>query len=247
MKNHQPMRVLLAEPDPRAEAQFREAVYLQGAEWVGSYDSLTGVIEFTVRERPDLILASMTLQGGDGLSLLSKLRALRAPSLPAMALGMVPGFEAAGRKASTLGARAILCKPYSRETILAALAPVQPYDRLPPDFAETTRAKQALNDLHVPVRLKGYIYLAETVMLAARDQRLLSALNSELYPAVAEKLGTKGNLVERSIRTAIEAAWSGGQIEALYEFFGDTIDERRGKPTNREFIARVLSALRVEE
>jgi len=52
--------------------------------------------------------------------------------------------------------------------------------------------------------------------------------------------------VERAIRHAIEVAWSRGNIDALNRLFGFTVDHRRGKPTNSEFIAMVADRLRLE-
>ena len=51
---------------------------------------------------------------------------------------------------------------------------------------------------------------------------------------------------ERLVRHAIETAWLKGDMERQYALFGNTVDEKRGKPTNSEFIARVTEALRLE-
>ena len=44
--------------------------------------------------------------------------------------------------------------------------------------------------------------------------------------------------MERAIRHAIEVAWDRGDVDTLNSYFGYTIHNLRGKPTNSEFTAR---------
>ena len=64
-----------------------------------------------------------------------------------------------------------------------------------------------------------------------------------LYPAVARKFSTTPSRVERAIRHAIEVAWDRGDIETLQKFFGYTVSNIKGKPTNSEFIAMIADCL----
>ena len=41
--------------------------------------------------------------------------------------------------------------------------------------------------------------------------------------------------MERAIRHAIEVAWDRGDVDTLNSYFGYTIHNLRGKPTNSEF------------
>ena len=59
----------------------------------------------------------------------------------------------------------------------------------------------------------------------------------DVYPYVARILGTTPKCVERNIRTCIETAWQHGNMDAHYRFFGQSINEKSGRPTNKEFIA----------
>ena len=67
-----------------------------------------------------------------------------------------------------------------------------------------------------------------------------------LYPSVAKKYGTTSSRVERAIRHAIEVAWDRGDLEVLNSFFGYTVQNSRGKPTNSEFIAMIADNLRLK-
>ena len=67
-----------------------------------------------------------------------------------------------------------------------------------------------------------------------------------LYPSVAKKYSTTTSRVERAIRHAIEVAWDRGDVDTLNSYFGYTIQNSRGKPTNSEFIALIADKIRLE-
>lgn len=69
-------------------------------------------------------------------------------------------------------------------------------------------------------------------------------LTGELYPALARVHDTSPAAVERSMRYAIEKAWMRGSIDRQLKWFGYTIDPERGKPTVREFVARMARICR---
>jgi two-component system response regulator (stage 0 sporulation protein A) len=63
---------------------------------------------------------------------------------------------------------------------------------------------------------------------------------------VAKKYATTTSRVERAIRHAIEVAWGRGDIDTLNSYFGYTVQNNRGKPTNSEFIAMIADNLRLK-
>lgn len=50
--------------------------------------------------------------------------------------------------------------------------------------------------------------------------------------------------MERAIRHAIEVAGDRGDLDTLQRFFGNTVSNTKGKPTNSEFIARIANVVR---
>ena len=62
----------------------------------------------------------------------------------------------------------------------------------------------------------------------------------------AKKYQTTTSRVERAIRHAIEVAWDRGDVDTLNSYFGYTIQNNRGKPTNSEFIAMIADNLRLK-
>ena len=75
---------------------------------------------------------------------------------------------------------------------------------------------------------------------------VINAVTKVLYPEVAKRFGTTASRVERAIRHAIEVAWDRGDLETLQKYFGYTVSNAKGKPTNSEFIAMIADRLVLE-
>ena len=82
--------------------------------------------------------------------------------------------------------------------------------------------------------------------MTVEDTDMINSVTKVLYPSVAKKFSTTSSRVERAIRHAIEVAWDRGDGDVLNSYFGYTIQNQRGKPTNSEFIAMIADNLRLE-
>ena len=89
-------------------------------------------------------------------------------------------------------------------------------------------------------------YLREAIMIAVQDMDVINAITKVLYPQVAKTFATTPSRVERAIRHAIEVAWDRGDLETLQRFFGYTVSNTKGKPTNSEFIALIADKLQLQ-
>lgn len=98
----------------------------------------------------------------------------------------------------------------------------------------------------LPAHIKGYQYLREAIIIAVGDMDVINAVTKILYPEVAKRFGTTASRVERAIRHAIEVAWDRGDLETLQKYFGYTVSNAKGKPTNSEFIAMIADKLQLE-
>ena len=96
-----------------------------------------------------------------------------------------------------------------------------------------------------PFDMKGYQYLREAIILSINDSEMMNSVTKVLYPTVAKTFSTTSSRVERAIRHAIEVAWDRGDVDVLSSYFGYTIQNSRGKPTNSEFIAMISDKLRL--
>ncbi len=102
-----------------------------------------------------------------------------------------------------------------------------------------------MHQIGVPAHIKGYQYLREAIILSINNIEMMNSVTKLLYPTVAKTYSTTSSRVERAIRHAIEVAWDRGDIDVLSSYFGYTIQNTRGKPTNSEFIAMISDKLRL--
>jgi two-component system response regulator (stage 0 sporulation protein A) len=102
-----------------------------------------------------------------------------------------------------------------------------------------------IHKIGVPAHIKGYQYLRTAIIMTIENGDLINAVTKVLYPTVAKKHQTTSSRVERAIRHAIEVAWDRGDLDTLNSYFGYTIQNERGKPTNSEFIAMIADNLRL--
>ncbi len=106
---------------------------------------------------------------------------------------------------------------------------------------------EILHQIGVPAHIKGYQFLRDGILLTTGDHEYINAVTKRLYPEIAKRNGTTASRVERAIRHAIEVAWDRGDVDTLNSYFGYTIHNLRGKPTNSEFIAMIADKIRLDK
>ena len=105
---------------------------------------------------------------------------------------------------------------------------------------------EILHQIGVPAHIKGYHYLRRSIIMSIETPEIINDVTKQLYPSVAKMYETTSSRVERAIRHAIEVAWDRGDVDVLNSYFGYTIHNGRGKPTNSEFIAMISDKLRLQ-
>ena len=106
---------------------------------------------------------------------------------------------------------------------------------------------EILHQIGVPAHIKGYQFLRDAILLTIADHGYINAVTKRLYPEIAKRNMTTASRVERAIRHAIEVAWDRGDVDTLNSYFGYTIHNLRGKPTNSEFIAMISDKIRLDK
>lgn len=106
---------------------------------------------------------------------------------------------------------------------------------------------EILHQIGVPAHIKGYQFLRDAILLTTEDHSYINAVTKRLYPEIAKRNSTTASRVERAIRHAIEVAWDRGDVDTLNSYFGYTIHNLRGKPTNSEFIAMISDKMRLDK
>ena len=149
-------------------------------------------------------------------------------------------------EAGNLGAAMFVSKPYNEEAMienLLRLAETRSEQFHAPGLEEMVTA--IIHEVGVPAHIKGYQYVREAIMITVEDMEVINSVTKVLYPEVAKRYHTTPSRVERAIRHAIEVAWDRGDIETLQRFFGYTVSNIKGKPTNSEFIAMISDRIRL--
>ncbi|MGE4354024.1 MAG: sporulation transcription factor Spo0A [Oscillospiraceae bacterium] len=205
--------------------------------------------------KPDVMLIDLVMPKLDGLGVLQQLP--DTGEKPAVVVTSAFVTDNVMSKCSELGATLFVSKPCDSAAILSRIrlaydmhnrgpvlvsregAGVEP--RQEPSLEAVVT--EVIHEIGVPAHIKGYQYLREAIILAINDMEVINAVTKVLYPAVAKRFGTTPSRVERAIRHAIEVAWDRGDLETLQKFFGYTVSNIKGKPTNSEFIAMIADCL----
>ena len=157
-------------------------------------------------------------------------------------------------EASDAGADVCLLKPFDIGSLVNHVNALIKIKERPADMARTLTAENDLeaqvtkiiHQIGVPAHIKGYQYLRTAILMTVDDNECINSVTKILYPSVAKKYQTTTSRVERAIRHAIEVAWDRGDVDTLNSYFGYTIQNSRGKPTNSEFIAMIADNLRLK-
>lgn len=213
------------------------------------------VLEKAKTLKPDVVLADVFMPNLDILGVLSGIKSLNEKERP-MIMAM-SSFDNPRLEKETLdaGASYYFLKPFDINTMAERIiqlsgwrneiSPVVVKDNVVTDPQLELMVTDIIHQIGVPAHIKGYHYLREAIILSVKNGEIINSVTKLLYPTVAKKHGTTSSRVERAIRHAIEVAWDRGDIDVLNSYFGYTIQNDRGKPTNSEFIAMISDKLRL--
>ena len=221
-------------------------------EVVGESTDGISAVSLIADKKPRVVIVELVLSGYDGLSVISKVRALNLP-IKIVVLSALKRDEIV-KKAVEVGADYFMAKPVNSVLLKERIAELDLEKGLPTNsngerFYRNTLEERISNifiNVGIPPHIKGYTFLREGVKMAVERPEIVNNITKQLYPSVAKKYETTSSRVERAIRHAIEVAWDRGDIDVLNSYFGYTIHNDRGKPTNSEFIAMISDRLRLQ-
>lgn len=207
-------------------------------------------------EKPDVILADVFMPNLDILGVLNGLSEMSNKDRPMVMV--MSSFDNQRLEKETLDAGACyyFLKPFDINTMAERIiqlsgwkneiSPVVVRDNVVTDPELELMVTEIIHQIGVPAHIKGYHYLREAIILSIKNGEIINSVTKLLYPTVAKSYETTSSRVERAIRHAIEVAWDRGDIDVLNSYFGYTIQNDRGKPTNSEFIAMISDKLRLK-
>ncbi len=208
-------------------------------------------IRMIEEKKPDVLILDLMLPKRDGLSILKTINGMEhKPMTLATSVFISPYVSAA---AANLGVRYLMPKPCEVSALVERIEEVRggeslrfPLQRRPDKSSIESMVTGIIHEIGVPAHIKGYQYLREAIIIAVNDMDVINAITKVLYPQVAKTFQTTPSRVERAIRHAIEVAWDRGDLDTLQRFFGYTVSNTKGKPTNSEFIALIADKLQLQ-
>ena len=222
------------------------------------------IVETVNKVKPDLIISDITLDGGDGISLLQyckqneKLKDTKFVFLTHVTAQTVIDlvYEAGAdyyfmlnqepkmiaKIMERLMENHYMQKEMQRQRENMTLEQKQFLF----DSTLESDVTKMIREMGVPAHIKGYQYIREGIIMAVKDPDILNYITKYLYPTIAKQYRTTTSSVERAIRHAIEVAWNRGKLETIEALFGYSVNSGKGKPTNSEFIALIADKFRLE-
>ncbi|MEG1426743.1 MAG: sporulation transcription factor Spo0A [Oscillospiraceae bacterium] len=208
------------------------------------------LLERIREEHPQVVLMELFMHGVDGLEVLSTLRKEKI-RIPVIIVTAAYASTVLEHEVLVSGATYFALSPFNKlemadkimHLYAAQMQPLKEEEKHPGLRVEVT---EILHQIGVPAHIKGYHYLRDSIIMAVEYPDIINAVTKQLYPNVAKEYSTTSSRVERAIRHAIEVAWDRGDVDVLNSYFGYTIHNARGKPTNSEFIAMISDKLSLE-
>ena len=209
---------------------------------VGSACDGVRAISLLKELKPDLLVVDLMLPQADGLSVLKAAAGLDPKPKLLVLVEFVTEYVSS--MFMTLGVQYIMLKPCSCRAVVERLDEIceSAVSRKPAIAAKRnanieSMVTSIIHEIGVPAHIKGYQYLREAILIAVNDMDVINAIKT---------FATTPSRVERAIRHAIEVAWDRGDLETLQRFFGYTVSNTKGKPTNSEFIALIADRLQLQ-
>ncbi len=248
-------KILIADESREERRSLRENLYKAGYHYVeeatNGEDAITKIGSF----RPDLVILDAWLPKIDGIGVIRNCSSFdfSPGKKPIYLLASLASNANMFMEATNAGADLCLLKPFDYPSLFEH---IRSFTRIRstgttakvgtqiPDME--TQVTKIIHQIGVPAHIKGYQYLRTAILMTIADNDMINSVTKILYPTVAKKYATTTSRVERAIRHAIEVAWDRGDVDVLNSYFGYTIQNNRGKPTNSEFIAMIADNLRLK-
>ena len=253
------IKILIADENPAGRQALSNELRRAGFQNIEEAGNGEEALIKIGRYHPDVAILDVWLSKLDGIGVLRNCKSLHFGNdkPPAFIVVSMVSSQSIFMEAAHAGADLCLLKPYNMESLCEHILSLAKNRLAPEKMAGNegkeekggdieTQVTRIIHQIGVPAHIKGYQYLRTAILLTVRDSEMINSVTKVLYPSVAKKYQTTTSRVERAIRHAIEVAWDRGDVDTLNSYFGYTIQNNRGKPTNSEFIAMIADNLRLK-
>ena len=247
-------RILIAEANDELRTQCTQSLRRQGINVIGEAgDGQEALLKIT-RLKPNIVISDLYLGKIDGVGLIRESKKQLGESYPSFIMISTFNNPSLYEECVEAGAAYCMLVPLDYNTLGERIRRISEKGRPKTGAAMPERESgdleaqvtKIIHQIGVPAHIKGYQYLRTAILMVAKDTEIINSVTKILYPAVAKEYDTTSSRVERAIRHAIEVAWDRGDLDVLNSFFGYTVQNSRGKPTNSEFIAMIADNLRLK-
>ncbi len=249
-------KILIADENNEVRTHIHEKLMSSGAGTVDEVKNGDEAMRMISRQAYDIVISDLWLPSLDAASIMKRTTELNktAPSFVILTQVSTPSVL---MEANRAGASLCMPKPIDYDTIsdkiemilknrIHSLNNENESKKLDEQIDIETQVTRIIHQIGVPAHIKGYQYLRTAILMTISDNDVINSVTKVLYPSVAKKYQTTTSRVERAIRHAIEVAWDRGDVDTLNSYFGYTIQNSRGKPTNSEFIAMIADNMRLK-
>lgn len=246
------IKVLVAEEGTQQGKLFKGVLNAHGLDVSLVAKDGREVVNCVKNDNYDVLIIDTFMMRLDGLGVIKEIKSLNLIKKPMIIVVSGVDNQRLQNELLNAGADYYFIKPF--ETDMLAQRIIQMTDKTS-DSRKPIISNQngdleivvsdIMHQIGVPAHIKGYQYLRKAIILSVEDEEMMSSVTKVLYPTVAKSYNTTPSRVERAIRHAIEVAWDRGDVDVLSSYFGYTIQNERGKPTNSEFIAMISDKLRL--
>lgn len=247
------IKILICDENDEERLKLIDGLFKAGYKNCEEAKSSELALEILKHRKYDLVIVDLWLSGLDGIGLIRNAQNINYEKKPSFILMSAINKQSLLIEASESGADLCIPKPYDINSLIFH---IESFSRSRKNSARTqemnmqsdmeAQVTKIIHQIGVPAHIKGYQYLRSAILMTIEDSDIINSVTKILYPTVAKKYQTTTSRVERAIRHAIEVAWDRGDVDTLNSYFGYTIQNSRGKPTNSEFIAMIADNLRLK-
>lgn len=245
-------KILICDENGEERRQLAGDLSKLGYRYIDQAENGDDAISMLTKNGYDVVIVDLWISGVDGIGIIRAKGDLGFKGDPKFILTSPINKQSVLLEASDAGADVCLLKPFDISSIAGHIeALVKQKSRTTtisqsPSSDLEAQVTKIIHQIGVPAHIKGYQYLRSAILMTIDDNDVINSVTKVLYPTVAKKYQTTTSRVERAIRHAIEVAWDRGDVDTLNSYFGYTIHNSRGKPTNSEFIAMIADNLRLK-
>lgn len=259
------IKITIADNNKELCSTLCELIEIQeDMELVGvAYDGIEA-LQMIDQTKPDVLILDITMPYLDGIGVLERIGELE--QRPVVIVLTAFEQEAMIQRLIGLGATYYMVKPFDANTLFERIRQfasgkqavsfnASKIQEERPSYYNVQREKSTnelelevsklFHEMGIPAHFRGYAYLRDAIIIAAKEVEVLGNITKNLYPRIADKYNSTPSGVESAIRHTIEIGWERGNSEFIEDFFG--FENQKGRfPTTAAFIAKVADKLRLE-